>query len=100
MNATARLVALAALLLFALAAVDAAAQGREFAGRIVSVGGDSLVVEDRRGERASFVRGAKTAVEGKSGWDALATGDTVIVKWQLGDGPRKALRVIVLGSGS
>jgi len=99
MNAFARSLALVALLLTAVFAERAVAQGREFAGQVVQISGSTLVVEDRRGERASFERGDKTVVDGKSGWDALSTGDSVIVQWKLGNGPRKAHRVIVLGPG-
>jgi hypothetical protein len=99
MNTFARSLALVALLLTAAVAERAIAQGREFAGQVVQISATTLVIEDRRGERASFERGTKTVVEGKSGWEALASGDSVIVKWQLGDGPRIAYRVTVLGSG-
>jgi len=99
MNAFAASIALAALLLTSIVAARAVAQGREFAGQVVQIGGHTLVVEDRRGDRASFERGDKTVVDGKGGWDALANGDSVIVKWQLGNGPRIAYRVTVLGSG-
>jgi hypothetical protein len=99
MHTVARFLTLLALLMSLIAAEHAFAQGREFAGQVVQIGGGTLVVEDRRGERASFERGTKTVVEGKSGWDALVTGDSVIVKWQLGNGPRIAYRVTVLSSG-
>jgi hypothetical protein len=89
-------IALAVLGLVASADV-ARAQGREFAGTVVSIGGSSLTVEDRRGERVTFAKGDDTVVEGKGGWGALASGDRVIVKWSLADGPRRAQRVIVLG---
>jgi Domain of unknown function (DUF5666) len=93
-------VVLAALALLGLAvAGPAAAQGREFAGTIESVDAGAIAVVDRRGERLSFGRDDATAVEGKGGWNALAPGDRVIVKWSLDDGPRRAQRVIVLGSG-
>jgi len=88
-----------AVLAFAVQADPARAQGRDFAGTVVSIAGKSIVVEDRRGERVSFAGAADTVVEGKKGWGALAEGDRVIVKWSLSDGPRRADRVIVLGGG-
>jgi Domain of unknown function (DUF5666) len=92
--------ALTALVLVALVGGGpAAAQEREFAGTIESVGAAEIAVVDRSGDRLSFQRDAATQVEGKAGWQALAPGDRVIVKWSLGDGPRRAQRVIVLGSG-
>ena len=54
-------------------------------------------MKDRRGETATFGRGAETAVEGKQSWEAIAQGDSVIVRWKLGDG--SIWRVIVLESG-
>jgi len=92
--------ALAVLALLGLAfGGPAAAGGREFAGTIESVSAGAVSVVDRRGEKLSFQRDDATSVEGKGGWDALAAGDRVIVKWSLDEGPRRALRVIVLGSG-
>jgi hypothetical protein len=93
-----RLALLACALALGMAAV-AQAQGREFVGEIVQKSGSTLVVEDRRGERARFERGEKTVVEGKKDWEALARGDDVIVRWKLGEGPRRALRVTVIGGG-
>jgi hypothetical protein len=96
-----RTVALAALVIAIGVATAplAGAQGREFAGTVVSVSGNSIEVEDRRGDRGRFARSEGTTVEGKPGWSAIAAGDRVIVKWSLSDGPRHARRVIVLGSG-
>jgi hypothetical protein len=75
-------------------AQHADAQHREFAGRVVSVSPQSITVKDRRGNAVSFARSAQTAVDGKSGWEAIAAGDQVIVGWKLGDGT--ARRVIVI----
>jgi hypothetical protein len=84
--------------LVALAAADAArAQSREFAGRVVSISATAIEVKDRRGEKASFARGAETVVEGAPSWEAIAPGDSVLVRWKLGDG--SIWRVIVLESG-
>jgi hypothetical protein len=97
---TGRVAVLAATLFAVLAGADTErGQGREFNGTVLSIDGGAMVVEDRRGERVTFNRGEDVAVEGKSGWGAIARGDRVIVKWSLSDGPRRAQRVIVLGGG-
>jgi hypothetical protein len=97
MHVAPRLLLLAALLLFLAVAESALAQSREFAGRVVSISAQSIVVKDRRGETATFGRAGHTAVEGKQNWEAIAAGDSVLVRWKLGDG--SAWRVIVLESG-
>ncbi len=98
-HTAARALALLALLAPLWLAERVAAQSREFAGRVVSISAQSIVVKDRRGEQASFVRAEHTAVEGaKSGWDAIAEGDEVLVRWKLGDGT--LWRVIVLESAT
>ena len=92
------LFALFAALLVLATAGAAHAQSREFAGRVVSIGAGSIEVKDRRGESATFERGAGTVVEGaKQSWEAIAKGDSVIVRWKLGDGT--IWRVIVLEGG-
>ncbi len=91
----ARALAVLALLAPLFLAERADAQYREFVGRVVSIDAQSLVVKDRRGNKVSFARADHTAVEGnKSAWDAIATGDKVIVRWKLTDGT--LWRVIVL----
>jgi len=62
------------------------AQRRDFVGRVVSITPQSLEVKDRRGNTVAFTRHESTAVEGKSGWDAIVAGDQVLVRWHLGDG--------------
>ena len=86
--------ALCALLATLLVAGSAAAQRRDFAGRVVTISAQSLAVKDRRQNIVTFTRSDRTTVEGKSGWDAIAVGDQVIVRWKLGDGT--ASHVIVL----
>lgn len=94
--------ALAAVLAVAvgvLAAGPAAADHRDFAGRVKKVSDKRVTVENRMGDRRSFVRGEKTRVRGgKGGWEGLAPGDEVIVDWHLKDRPARARRVRVIGS--
>ena len=85
-----------ALLALLLLADAAAAQNREFAGKVVTASPQSIGVKDRRANIVNFTRSEKTIVEGKSGWDAIVVGDRVLVRWKLGDG--SASRVIVLES--
>jgi hypothetical protein len=97
MHVAPRLLRIFVMLLSLAVAESALAQSREFAGRVVSISAQSIVVKDRRGETATFGRAERTAVEGKQNWEAIAPGDSVLVRWKLGDG--SAWRVIVLESG-
>jgi hypothetical protein len=85
-HTAARALALLVLLSPLWLADHAAAQRRDFVGRVVSVSAQSLEVKDRRGNKYTFVRAENTVVEGKSGWDALVAGDKVLVRWNLGSG--------------
>jgi hypothetical protein len=88
---------LCALLATLVVAASASAQQRDFAGKVVTISAQSLAVKDRRQNIVTFTRSDRTTVEGKSGWDAIAVGDQVIVRWKLGDGT--ARHVIVLEAG-
>jgi hypothetical protein len=90
----ARVLALFALLSPLWLGEQAEAQRRDFVGRVQSVSAESIAVKDRRGNVMSFARAENTQVEGKS-WEAIAQGDEVLVRWNLGSGV--ARRVIVLG---
>ena len=86
--------ALCALLVSLLVAGSAAAQRRDFVGRVVSIDAQSLEVKDRRANKMTFVRAENTLVEGKSGWQAISPGDKVLVRWNLVSGI--ARQVVVL----
>jgi hypothetical protein len=88
--------ALCALLASFWLADSAAAQSREFVGKVVTANPQSLAVKDRRANIVSFTRSEKTQIEGKGSWDEIGVGDRVLVRWKLGDGT--ASRVIVLES--
>ena len=90
----ARALALLALLSPLWLADHAAAQRRDFVGRVVSISAETLAVKDRRANIVTFTRAENTVVEGKSGWEALAAGDKVLVRWNLGSGIVR--RVVVL----
>jgi hypothetical protein len=90
-------VAVAALLAGGLAAAPAAADHRDFAGRVKKVSEKGVTVENRMGDRREFVRGKKTRVRGgRSDWEGLRPGDQVIVDWHLKDRPPRARRVRVV----
>jgi hypothetical protein len=82
-----------------LAAAPAGADHRDFAGRVKKVSKKRVEVENRMGDRRSFVRGEKTRVKrgkGPSSWEGIRPGDEVIVDWHLKDRPARARRVRVI----
>jgi hypothetical protein len=90
--------ALAVGLVLALGAVPAGADHRDFTGKVKGVSKRGVTVENRQGDRLSFVRGKKTKVRGGPGsWEGLRPGDEVIVDWHLEDRPARARRVRVIG---
>ena len=108
MNRTFRLLAVAAFVLFAVPVLmpePASAQYREFTGRIDKVDSKKLIVDNRKGDKVSFVsvpdsevsvqEGAKLE-DKKESWDDLKKGDWVTVSWKFVDKPRKAYKVMVL----
>lgn len=91
---------LAAALIFglglSLAPGAALADHREFPGKVREVSKDRITVENRAGDRRSFVRGKNTKVRGsRSSWDRVRPGDDVIVDWHLEDRPSRARRIKV-----
>ena len=88
----------AAALALGFAAAPARADHRDFAGKVKGVSEQGVTVENRQGDRRSFVRGKKTKVRGGPGsWEGLRPGDEVIVDWHLEDQPARARRVRVIG---
>jgi hypothetical protein len=78
-------------------AAAAAAQMREFTGRIDEVSAVVMIVDNRMGDKVSFVRVDETVVEGeKDSWAELKRADWVSVSWKFVDKPRKAHVVRVL----
>jgi hypothetical protein len=70
---------------------------RDFAGKVSKVSRKRVTVENRMGDRRSFVRGEKTRVRGgRESWDGIRQGDEVIVDWHLEDRPARARRVRVI----
>ncbi|MFT5444282.1 MAG: hypothetical protein ACI8W3_003337 [Myxococcota bacterium] len=83
----------AALLLPSLAS----AQYREFTGRIDMVKKNKFIVDNRQGDKVSFVFIADTEVSGeKKSVKKIKKGDWVTVSWKFVDKPRKAYKLVVL----
>ena len=76
----------------------ASAQMREFTGRIDRVSKKKMIVDNRMGDKVSFVPIETTEVvgEGKEKWKDLKQKDWVTVSWKMIDKPRKAYKVQVL----
>jgi hypothetical protein len=92
------LLAIAALVLpFALPGV-ASAQMREFTGKVDKItSSGKLIVDNRKGDKVSFIRIDTTEVTGeKDEWSKVKKDDWVTVSWKMIDKPRKAYQVQVL----
>jgi len=73
------------------------AEFRDFSGTVSAITSDKMVIDNRRGDRVSFVRSDTTAVTGvKQSWQAIKVGDSVTVSWKMTDQPRIAHKVVVL----
>jgi hypothetical protein len=93
-SSAARVLALLTLLSIFWLAESAEAQRRDFVGRVVSIDAQSLAVKDRRGNALTFVRAENTVVEGRDGWQQIAPGDKVLVRWNLTTGIARHVVVI------
>ena len=76
----------------------ATAQTREFTGRIDRVDKKGMIVDNRMGDKVSFVPAENSAVEGqgRTSWKSLKKSDWVSVSWKMIDKPRVAYKVKVL----
>ncbi len=75
----------------------ASAQMREFTGRLDTVSKKKIIVDNRKGDKVSFVVVEETVVEGeKDAWNKLKKKDWVVVSWKMIDKPRKAYKIVVL----
>ena len=100
MNTRLRRLTLALTVLLAAALVVptlATAQMREFSGRIDRVSKKKMIVDNRMGDKVSFVPADDVEVTGeeKTEWKHLKKGDWVTVSWKFVDKPRKAYKVVV-----
>jgi hypothetical protein len=86
----------------AVASAEGGVQFREFFGRIDSISAKKLIVDNRMGDKLSFVPAADVKVVDsreqptKSKWNDLKKSDWVTVSWQMMDHPRKAYQVKVM----
>lgn len=76
----------------------ASAQYREFTGRIDKISGKKMIVDNRKGDKVSFIKVDETVVEGegKKDWGEIKKKDWVTVSWKFVDKPRKAYKIVVL----
>ena len=107
-RASRRLIVAAAAVFLATAFLTpglASAQMREFTGRIDKVSKKKMIVDNRMGDKVSFVPIDTTEVvdsrpdagdEAKSSWKDLKKKDWVKVSWKFVDKPRKAYKVEVV----
>ena len=74
------------------------AQMREFTGRIDKVTKKKMIVDNRMGDKVTFVYSkGDTQVEGtKTEWKKLKKKDWVTVSWKFTDKPREAYKVLVV----
>ncbi len=80
-----------------LAAPLAGADMREFTGRIDKIKKKKMIVDNRQGDKVSFIKVDETVVEGeKTDWKKLKKKDWVTVSWKFVDKPRKAYKIVVL----
>ncbi len=68
---------------------------REFRGAISAIDAQKLYVDSRLDDNIGFARAPDTRVVGRSGWEALAPGDAVVICWRFEDRPRKAVTITV-----
>jgi hypothetical protein len=93
---TALFASVALVLPLALSGV-ASAQMREFTGKVDKITKSKLIVDNRKGDKVSFVPVDDTEVTGeKTEWDAIKKDDWVTVSWKMIDKPRKAYKVHVM----
>ena len=92
------LVAILALLVPLVLPSVASAQMREFTGKVDKITkAGKLIVDNRKGDKVSFVKIDTTEVTGvKTEWDDIKKDDWVTVSWKMIDKPRKAYKIHVM----
>jgi hypothetical protein len=93
------LVSVGALVALVLLAPSLASAGdyREFTGQIDKVNKKKLIVDNRKGDKVSFIPIDSTEISGeKTEWKRLKKKDWVTVSWKFEDKPRKAYKIVVL----
>ncbi len=91
------LIASFAILVPLVMSSDASAQYRAFAGKVRNISKSEIQVDNRKGDKISFVRTDATVVVGeKKSWRAIEKNDWVSVSWKMMDDPRVAYRIVVM----
>jgi hypothetical protein len=92
------LFAIVALVLPLALSSSASAQMREFTGKVDKITAQGkLIVDNRKGDKVSFVKIDTTQVTGeKTEWGAIKKDDWVTVSWKMIDKPRIAYVVNVM----
>ena len=91
------LIALVALIVPVAMPGTAAAQMREFVGKVDKIDAKNVIVDNRKGDKVSFSKVTETTVEGtKTDWGTIKKDDWVSVSWKMVDKPRKAYKVTVM----
>jgi hypothetical protein len=87
--------ALVTLVLVALPGI-AAAQLRDFEGKVDKVDEKKVIVDNRKGDKIAFEKTGETTVEGdKTKWEDIKKDDWVAVSSKMLEKPRKAYKVTV-----
>ncbi len=72
------------------------AQLRDFEGKVDSVNEKQIIVDNRKGDKLTFVKTEETTVEvDKKAWPDLKKNDWVAVSSKMLEKPRKAYKVVV-----
>ena len=87
--------------LFALLALlvpgIAAAQFREFRGKVDRINKRVLIIDNRQGDKLKFIPAEDITVEGeKDAYKRVKKNDWVVVSWKMVDNPRVAYKIVVL----
>ena len=92
------LLAIVALVLPLALPTVASAQMREFTGKVDKITKAwKLIVDNRKGDKVSFVKIDTTEVTGEeTEWNKIKKDDWVTVSWKMIDKPRKAYKVHVM----
>ena len=72
------------------------AQMRDFEGKVDAVNEKQIIVDNRKGDKLTFVKVDETTVEGdKKAWTDIKKNDWVAVSSKMLEKPRKAYKVVV-----
>jgi len=95
-----RIPTLAACLLVAASliapALASAQMLRDFEGEVQKISEEKIIVDNKKGDKITFVKAEETVVEGdKAAWEEVKKDDWVAVSSKMLEKPRKAYKVTV-----